>query len=95
METATSFSCGPKTFLCRASSSVCRASIMVGALTSLAEAQVLRLSLIYALLDGERLVRVPHLLAALSVWDYCETSVKYIFGQTLGDPVADGILETL
>ncbi len=68
---------------------------MVGALTSRAEAQVLRLSMIYALLDGETWVRGPHLLAALAVWDYCETSVKYIFGEALGDPVADTILEAL
>jgi hypothetical protein len=68
---------------------------MVGALTSRAEAQVLRLSMIYALLDGEKFVRVPHLLAALAVWDYCEASVRYIFGQSLGDPVADSILKAL
>jgi hypothetical protein len=68
---------------------------MMGALTSRAEAQVLRLSMINTLLDCEKFVRPPHLLAALAVWDYCETSVKYIFGQTLGDPVADAILEAL
>jgi hypothetical protein len=68
---------------------------MVGALTSRAEAQVLRLSMIYALLDGEKFVRVPHLLAALAVWDYCDASVQYIFGQSLGDPTADAILEAL
>jgi hypothetical protein len=68
---------------------------MVGALTSRAEAQVLRLSMIYSLLDGEKVVHPPHLLAALAVWDYCEASVRYIFGQTLGDPVADAILEAL
>lgn len=68
---------------------------LVGALTSRAEAQVLRLSVIYALLDREKFVRVPHLLAALGVWDYCETSVRYIFGQAIGDPVADTILEAL
>jgi len=68
---------------------------LVGALTSRAEAQVLRLSMIYALLDGEKVVRVPHLLAALAVWDYCDASVQYIFGQSLGDPVADAILEAL
>lgn len=65
---------------------------LVGALTSRAEAQVLRLSMIYALLDRESCVRVHHLLAALAVWDYCEASVKYIFGKTIGDPVADTIL---
>jgi hypothetical protein len=44
---------------------------MVGAPTSRAAAQVLRLSMINALLDGEKFVRPPHLLAALAVWDYC------------------------
>lgn len=51
--------------------------------------------MIYALLGGERLVRPPHLLAALAVWDYCETSVKYIFRQATGDPVADTMLAAL
>jgi hypothetical protein len=51
--------------------------------------------MIYALLDGEKVVRVPHLLAALAVWDYCDASVRYIFGQSLGDPAADTILEAL
>ena len=51
--------------------------------------------MIYALLDGEKVVRVPHLLAALAVWDYCDASVQYIFGQSLGNPVADTILEAL
>lgn len=68
---------------------------LVGALTSRAEAQVLRLSMLYALLNGEKFVNVPHLLAALAVWDYCESSVKYIFGKTIGDPVADTILAAL
>ena len=44
---------------------------MVGAPTSRAAAQVLRLSMINTLLDGEKFVRPPHLLAALAVWDYC------------------------
>ena len=68
---------------------------MVGALTSRAEAQVLRLSMIFALLDGEVYIRTQHLLPALAVWDYCETSVRYIFGQSLGDPIADAILSSL
>jgi hypothetical protein len=35
------------------------------------------------------------LLAALSVWDYCEASARYIFGDALGNPVADKILQAL
>ena len=36
-----------------------------------------------------------HLLAALAVWDYCEASARFIFGDALGDPVADEILRAL
>src|SRR5205823_1307849 len=43
---------------------------MLGAVTSRAEAQVLRLSMIYALLDSSDVIRVPHLQAALEVWRY-------------------------
>ena len=60
-----------------------------------AEAQVLRLALIYALLDGQAFIDAPHLLAALACWDYCEASARYIFGGTLGDPIADEILRLL
>ena len=33
-----------------------------------------------------------HLLAALALWDYCERSVYHVFGDELGDPVADDLL---
>lgn len=68
---------------------------MVGSLTSRAEAQVLRLSMIYALLDNRVFVGPQHLLAAAAVWDYCEASVRHIFGRAIGDPVADTILNAL
>lgn len=68
---------------------------LLGAVTSRAEAQVLRLSLIYALLDCSQEIRVRHLAAALAVWDFCEQSARWIFGDALGDPVADAILSEL
>ncbi len=34
-------------------------------------------------------------MAALAVWEYCESSARFIFGNTLGDPVADEILRAL
>jgi hypothetical protein len=68
---------------------------MLGAMTSRAEAQVLRLGMIYALLDGVSVVGRAHLKAALAVWDYCEASVRHVFGDSLGDPVADDILAAL
>jgi hypothetical protein len=68
---------------------------MFGLITNRAEAQVLRLSVIYALLDCSRVIQLPHLLAALAVWQYCEESARYIFGDSTGDPIADRILESL
>jgi hypothetical protein len=68
---------------------------ILGALTGRAEAQVVRLALIYALLDRAATIGVEHLEAALAVWRYCEKSVIYIFGDALGDPTADAILGAL
>lgn len=68
---------------------------LLGAVLSRAEAQVLRLSVIYALLDRSSVVKVDHLQAALAVWEHCERSAVLIFGERLGDPTADRILEAL
>jgi hypothetical protein len=68
---------------------------LVGALTNRAEAQVVRLAMIYALWDGKDLIEIEHLMAALAVWSYCEASVKYIFGDSLGNPTADAIFTGL
>jgi hypothetical protein len=68
---------------------------MFGAVTSRAEAQVVRLSCLYALLDRSAIVDAEHLQAALALWRYCEDSARYIFGDQLGDPVADAILAAL
>ncbi|MBZ5581438.1 MAG: primase C-terminal domain-containing protein [Acidobacteriia bacterium] len=68
---------------------------LFGALTSRAEAHVLRLSCIYALLDMSTEVRRCHLEAALALWKYCEDSAEFIFGAALGNQVADRILKAL
>jgi hypothetical protein len=68
---------------------------LLGAATSRAEAQVLRLSAVYAILDCSVIVRVEHLQAALADWDYCFASARFIFGDATGDPVADRIRERL
>lgn len=68
---------------------------MLGAVLSRAEAQVLRLSVLYALLDKSGTIRVEHLKAALAIWEYCERSAVLIFGDRLGDPTADRILEAI
>ncbi len=66
---------------------------LLGAVTSRAEAQVLRLATLYAIVDSSAAIQPPHLLAALAVWRYCEASARYLFGDSTGDPAADAILE--
>lgn len=68
---------------------------LLGALTQRAEAQVVRLALIYAMLDQAPSIGVAHIQAALAVWDFCERSAAYIFGEAVGDAVADRILDEL
>lgn len=68
---------------------------MVCAVTSRAESQVLRLSMMYALLDCSSVIQVPHILAALAIWDYSMESIEWIFGESVGDAVADRILVAL
>ena len=68
---------------------------MVGAMTSRAEAQVLRLSVAYAVLDCSAVVRPPHLLAAVALWEHAEASVRRIFGGQLGWPIADLLINAL
>lgn len=68
---------------------------MLGNLTGRAEAQVIRFSLIYALLDKSSLIKPDHLLAALALWQYSEDSCAHIFGDRLGNAVADEIYSQL
>jgi Protein of unknown function (DUF3987) len=60
---------------------------LLGAVTSRAEAQTMRLACLYALLDSCSVVRLEHLRAALAVWRYCEASARFIFGDALGDGI--------
>jgi hypothetical protein len=55
-----------------------------GAITSRAEAHVLRLSITYALLDGSSAIELCHLKAALECWRYCQDSALYIWGDFTG-----------
>ncbi len=68
---------------------------LLGAVISRAEAQVMRLACLYALQDMSYVVQPEHLTAALALWEYCEASARYIFGQRLGDPIADELLTAL
>ncbi len=68
---------------------------LLGAATNRAEAQVLRLSVLYAILDQSDVITGPHLLAALAVWRYAEDSARWVFGDSMGDPTADAIVAAL
>src|ERR1700730_9542763 len=68
---------------------------LLGAITARAEAQTIRLALLYALLDGNDQIHLPHLEAGLALWEYCEASAAHIFGDSIGDPIADDILRAL
>src|SRR5207244_9738501 len=52
---------------------------VIGSLTARAEAQMLRLSVCYALLDGADQIDVWHVDAARAVWEHCERSIITIF----------------
>jgi hypothetical protein len=68
---------------------------LLGAVNSRAEAQVLRLSLIYALLDRDRVIGKRHIEAALALWRYAEDSARFVFGEAVGDPVTDRLVKAL
>jgi hypothetical protein len=66
-----------------------------GALTARGESIVLRLSLLYTLMDKSKLIRVEHLLAALAVWDYNVKSAEMLFKNNSGSALADRIYRLL
>lgn len=68
---------------------------MFGKVTARAAPQVRRIAMINALLALSGIILEVHLRAALAVWRYAEDSARYLFGDALGDPVADTILRAL
>jgi hypothetical protein len=65
---------------------------LLGAATSRAAAQVVRLSVLYALMDGSQVVRTEHLEAAREVWRYCSDSARYVLSHA-PDVLEDELLE--
>lgn len=66
-----------------------------GAATARAEAYVLRISMVYALMDGSSDISQEHVAAAIAVWDYCSESARIIFGDRTGDSDVDKLIDTL
>jgi hypothetical protein len=68
---------------------------LIGSVTSRAAPHVLRLSCLYALLEGRDIVSLVDLKAALAFWRYSEATALFVFGEALGDPIQDRILNVL
>ena len=66
-----------------------------GEVTSRAEAQTVRLSLLFALLDRAEKIGIEHLTAARALWDYCCQSARWAFMESLYSPEAQRILAAL
>jgi hypothetical protein len=68
---------------------------LVGILASRCEAQVVRLSLVQALLNRKSDIDEECLQSALDIHSYCIDSLRYIFGELTGHSGADRIFEEL
>ena len=68
---------------------------LLGSICARGEAHCIRLAIIYAVLDSSPIIQRQHLLAAMEVWRYAQASATFVWGDSLGDPVADGILAAL
>ena len=68
---------------------------LVGSLCARQEAHALRLAMLYAAIEGVTEIQPEHLCAAAAVVRYSVETVRHIFGDHAGDPVADRILEAV
>jgi hypothetical protein len=68
---------------------------LFGAATARAAPLTMRIAMIYAILDCSPVIKEVHLAAALEVWRYCEDSARFIFGDRIGDRIADEVLAAL
>jgi len=67
----------------------------LGEILSRGEAQVMRLALLFALLDRCSTIGCAHLEAALSLWHYCCRSAAFIFADIAANPKSVRIHEAL
>jgi hypothetical protein len=58
--------------------------LLFDSVTARATAQLLRLTLIFALLDRSPALEPVHLEAALAVWEYCEQTAAHHWGMSFG-----------
>jgi hypothetical protein len=72
-----------------------RPNSLFGKMTSRGDAIVCRLSMIFAIMECSSFITCEHLDAALALWNYSVGTVRFVFGDSLGDRDADEILRTL
>jgi hypothetical protein len=65
------------------------------AMCARARAHVLRLSMLYALLDGSAIIKREHVHRAFCLWEYAEHTSRNVFGNSVGDKHAERILTLL
>jgi hypothetical protein len=68
---------------------------VLGEVTSRATSHLVRLAMIFALLDRSSDVREEHIRAALELVDASGRAAAHIFGSELGNPMAEKILDAL
>jgi hypothetical protein len=68
---------------------------IVAQITARAEAHVIRLALLYALIDGQHQIATTHLTAALALHDYAAHSAAWALTGATGQPLAEQIHATL
>lgn len=66
---------------------------LVGAVINRAEAQVLRLAMVYALIDRSNNINNLHINKCITMYEYCKQSAQYIFHGFEADPVSDRIMK--
>ena len=68
---------------------------LVGELCARHATIALRLALVYAILDSARSIERDHLEAALAVCQYAEDTARHVFGDSVGDPIADRLHDAI
>jgi hypothetical protein len=68
---------------------------VVSATTDRGDVIMLRLQMLYALSNRERIIKEEHVQAAHALWKYAEDSARYLFGARLGNPKAEKVFDAL
>jgi hypothetical protein len=68
---------------------------LLGAIVGRAAPHVMRLGMTFALTDSATEVSADHLAAAWALWRFCRCGAEAIFGDRVGDDVADKLLKAI